>query len=394
MNIFRSLDGMAEAELTSGDICCALDDISAVGIQLWNVVPKGELGLRFWVRRRDWRKLKSLEDRKGNTLRLLKRRGLYWTGKGVLGRPVLVAGMALLLALALLLPSRIYFIRVEGNQTVPERLILETAAQSGIGFGASRRQVRSEKMKNKLLSALPELQWAGVNTYGCVAVISVKERSQVEEDVKSSEVSSMVAVRDGVVLSCTATRGDLRCAPGQAVTAGDVLISGYTDCGLTVTATQAAGEVYAQTRRILTMVTPTQCRIRGAIVSQRSKFSLVIGKKCINFYKGSGIWDTSCDKIETRYQLTLPGGFQLPVTLVKEVETIYATTEAKGMNASFLETAASGYLKQSMVAGSILHSDTAIAEMDGCLKLTGEYACAEMIGRMRQEIGVHNGKTN
>lgn len=35
-------------------------------------------------------------------------------------------------------------------------------------------------MKNALLSAIPELQWAGVNTYGCRAVISVRERTLPE----------------------------------------------------------------------------------------------------------------------------------------------------------------------------------------------------------------------
>lgn len=394
MGMFRSLSGMVRVELVSADMGRALDEISRESIEIWNAVPQGDLTLRFWIRRSSWRSLQKLEARKANTLKLIERGGIYWDAKKLLQRPVMIFGMALLLLLVCFVPSRIYFVKVEGNAAVPQRLILEAAAESGIRFGASRREVRSEKMKNRLLSALPELQWAGVNTYGCLAVISVRERNVSQELNDSDQVSSIVAARDGVILSCTATRGDLRCVPGQAVAVGDVLISGFTDCGLTVTATRAEGEIFAQTRRNLTVLTPAQCQVRGDIRAQRTKFSLIIGKKRINFYKGSGIWDASCDKIETRYHLTLPGGFQLPVTLVKEVERLCDLEVCQRDGAELLEQAAASYLKQTMVAGTIVHAAVEVTQCGDAMVLTGEYACTEMIGRTRQEIGDYNGKTS
>lgn len=394
MEFWSSAAGMVCLELTSADVARALDEINEAGIEIRNAAPTGNLTVCFSIRRTDWRRLKQLQLQ-GNTLKLLHRSGIYWSGKRLLHRPMLLLGLIMLILFALFVPSRVYFVRVEGNGTVPERLILEAAAESGIRFGASRRDVRSEKMKNRLLSALPQLQWAGVNTYGCVAVISVRERNIPDERIKSDEVASIVASRDGVILSCTATRGDLLCVPGQAVREGDVLISGFTDCGLTVTAARADGEIFAQTTRDLTILTPTDCQIQGSIRSKRTKYSLIIGKKRINFYKGSGIWGATCDKIETEYHLTLPGGFQLPVTLVREDVVSYDLADAERQNAdTLLAHSAESYLRRTMVAGTIIGADTRITGNDGAKCLTGTYACTEMIGKIRREIGEYNGKTS
>ena len=398
MGIWKGSTGMIQVELTSADITGALSAINDARIRIWNASAHGDLTIRFWAERHDNRKLSALAEKRGERLEVIRKKGLYWTLKNLLRRPVLVVGTVLLLMMVLFIPTRIYFVQVEGNETVPEKLIIAAAEESGICFGASRRAVRSEKVKNELLSALPQLQWAGVNTYGCVAVVSVRERSTPEETQTDDSVCSIIAARDGIILSCTATRGNLLCSVGQAVQQGDVLISGYTDCGLTVTATRAEGEILAETRRNLTVVTPSECQVRGEIQSQTTRYSLIVGKKRINFYKGSGIWDASCGKMYTEYHLTLPGGFQLPVTLVKEVQTTYELSTAEKEESSAteqLERFAESYLRQIMVAGSITNSDDLIAKENGIYSLAGEYACIEMIGRVqREKIGEYHGKTS
>ena len=163
MDIWKSLDGMVEAELTSAEPGAALEAANARGIPLYDVIQVGDLTARFRVRRRDYRALEALSEKRGETLRLRRRLGAYWTLKRLLARPMLMGALAVFLAAAIFLPTRIFFVRVEGNVTTPTRLILDAAGESGIRFGASRRAVRSEKMKNALLSALPQLQWAGVD---------------------------------------------------------------------------------------------------------------------------------------------------------------------------------------------------------------------------------------
>lgn len=398
MGIFKSMAGMVTVELTSADVAGAMQGINDLGIQIFKAQPRGDLTVQFEIYRRDFRVVGRFAAKRGERLKVLGRRGLYWTAKGLLKRPVLVLGVTALLFLALFVPSRVYFVRVEGNQTVPARLILEAAEQSGIGFGASRRAVLSEKMKNALLSAVPQLQWAGVNTYGCVAVITVRERAQTAPAEPEPAVSSIVAARDGVIISCTVTRGNGLCAVGQAVQAGETLISGYTDCGLSITATRAEGEVMAETRRNLTVCTPSEQLQRGDVEAETVRYSLLIGKKRINFYKGSGISDGSCVKMYSEYVLTLPGGFQLPAVLIKETVISYESETAAVEEQTAqqrLSDFAAHYLGQQMIAGQIMGRAEFFDTSDGVYCLTGEYACTEMIGRVQTEqIGEYHGKTD
>ena len=176
MNLFDTLSGAVRVQLTSADITGALADVNGAGIALRDAQMKEELTIRFTISRRDFKKLKIIARRRGDLLHLVSRQGIYWDLKHLTRRPVFVLGLAVLLALAMFIPSRVFLIEVQGNGTIPVNRIIETAESCGIRFGASRRAVRSEQVKNALLEAMPELSWAGVNTYGCRAVISVRQR--------------------------------------------------------------------------------------------------------------------------------------------------------------------------------------------------------------------------
>ena len=398
MGIFRSLSGMVVVEITSADPHRSAQQMSEAGIQLFQIQSINELTLRFQVRRPDYKRVKVIAGKMGDTLELKRRIGLYWTVRNLQKRKVLITGIALLALLTVCLPQRICFVQVEGNQTVPTLLILEKASQCGIGFGASRREVRSEKMKNALLSAIPQLQWAGINTKGCVAVISVREKTASEGMKAAPAVSRIVASRDAVIVGCTVEQGNAVCKVGQAVKEGELLVSGYTDCGLSIKATRSVGEVFGQTSRHLCAVMPSQYIRITEKQSEQRKYGLIIGKKRINFYKDSGILGTTCGKMSTVNYLTLPGGFVLPVALVTEVWTDY-DCEIGSVSADRAEMIlgdfADDYLMQHMIAGRILRQERVYGCENGMYSLQGEYACLEMIGREQSEETFGNyGKTD
>ena len=393
MNLWRSLSGMVEVRLTSADPADALRAINRAGIEVFHTSQEGDLTLLFVLRRMDHRRLRALARKRGERLELCRREGVYWTARRLIHRPVLLLGMGLILFLTLYLPSRVCFVEVEGNTDIPTALILEKAEACGIGFWADRREVRSEQMKNALLQAIPELQWAGINTYGCRAVISVRERPETETDTAPKEVCSIVAARDGVIQEITVLSGNRVCTVGQAVKAGQVLISGYTDCGICIRATRAEGEVFAQTQRSVTAVLPLQYTQKGQIQRQEKKYSLLIGKKLINFCKDSGISDTSCDKMYSVNYITLPGGYQLPIAIVTEVTTYYDTADLsmEEESAQQLITQFSGrYLTGLMTAGQIQQKFETLEWTEAVCILRGRYACVEMIGKTRHEENLYD----
>ncbi len=379
---------MIRLEWTAADVPGALDALTKAGITLYDTDALDDVTVRFGIQRQELAAVERLCEKRGDALRVLGRDGLYWQLRRLKKRPVLVLGIAVLICLTLLLPTRVFFVQVEGNNKLPVNRILEAAGESGICFGATRREVRSERMKNALLGELPELQWAGVNTRGCVAVITVREKPPEEKREEVPQVSSIVASTDGIILSATVTGGNLVCTPGQAVTQGQVLISGFTDCGIAIRATRAEGEVVAQTRHDLTVVTPAATSNRGAIREEAANYSLLVGKNRINLWKGSGIWEGSCGRMYEEYYITLPGGFRLPVALVKEVYTAYDTGDGNGDSQEsemLLSGFAEAILRERMLAGTILDRETDFRQYGDGFFLKGSYLCTEMIGRERIE---------
>ncbi len=392
------LTGCITLSFTGGDILRTLDELSAAGISVLHCQYISELEMVITIRWKDYEKVKTIADRRGDSIRAAGRSGLYWLLKTLGKRPVLLVGAIMLLAVSMWLPSRVLFVRVAGNTSVPSAYILEAAEEIGISFGASRRDVRSEQIKNALLEAVPELQWAGVNTIGCVAEIAVRERAMEELPKPDSGFGHVIAGMDGFILSATVTRGSLLCVPGQSVAAGDVLISGYTDCGLSIRAEQAQGEIFAATRRNLGLVAPASGIAVVQTEDANRKISLLIGKKRINLWKDSGIWDTTCDRMYEEYYITLPGGFRLPFGLCleryqsrRETQTTVNPEQTKTRMTDLAED----YLKGQMVSGAIRDSHVSFTEQEGIIQMTGEYSCVEMIGfRQRLEIGEENGESN
>lgn len=383
----------------SADVTNLLQTITKHNIPVFQVRNEDMLTVIFSVQYKDCPKVCALIEKHGDTYKPVSGSGLRFVMLSLLRRPVLLAVMVVLLVAPCILSTRVLFIEVEGNDKIPRRQILETASQCGICFGASRKAVRSEQMKNSLLSALPGLQWAGVNTKGCVATILVEEKSD-EESIHElqPQVCSIVASKDGMITSCVVRRGNPLCGVGQAVKAGQILVSGYTDCGLKIQATRAEAEIFANTLRRLTVVTPCQSIKRTKLTDEAVRFSLLIGKKLINFYKDSGISDASCVKMYEKKYLTLPGGKTFPVALIIEHTISYSTTETsiELQDASVtLLSAADKYLKAQMIAGQVLDTKTDILSTDGCYLLEGTYACNEMIGQVMNEERIYtNGKND
>ena len=398
MNFWRSVEGTVTVTVTGADIPGSLEGLRKQGIFLRDITQPDELTLQFSCSPGALGIIEQQCRKRGDAFSCGRRQGLYFRGRAMLKRPVLVAGLLLYLGLTLWLPTRVLFFQVEGNQQVPARLILETAADCGIRFGVSRRQVRSEKMKNALLKAMPQLKWAGINTNGCTAVIRVREREQPGAAAVSSGVSSIAAVRDSLVTSCTATRGKLLCAPGQAVRQGQILISGYNDLGICLQAGPAEGEIYGRTSREFQAVAPLNVMLRRECIGSDRRYHLILGKKRINFLKDSGIWDATCGRMYEEYYITLPGGFRLPVGIGVETRTRWALT-AGMLPEDSMGSSLSGFAEQQirsrMIAGQILSRKVSVSREEDRYVLTGRFFCEEMIGRViTEEIGVANGKTD
>ena len=389
MNRWQFLLERVTVEITSADSAAVLNALTAEKIWLQDVKYCDDLTLRASVSRQDRKALLAIANKHGADVKTIGASGVFLAVAAMCRRPVLLAFILVVFLLACFLPSRILFVSVEGNVSVANGYILEAAAECGIKFGAQRRQVRSEIMKNKLLEKIPQLQWAGINTTGCTAVISVREKTTQEKPTETkNQVSSIVASRDGIIQNCTVYQGNPLCTVGQAVKAGQTLVSGYLDCGIVTKTTQADAEIKALTSRELEVVAPAATAVKGEYLQKKTYYSLRIGKKLIKFYKDSGKSDATCGKIYSEEYVRLPGGFKLPIAIITETVLYYGDSSEEPVTSDggdWLADFAQAHLEDIMISGEIISEETAVNPTDDGCYLYSKYTCMEMIGQVKYE---------
>ena len=381
--------GKVSIRVTSADIARTVSCMLSEQILLENMKIQNDLVFTAIITEEGLRKLKTIHFSCGEQIEVISHDGFSREVTVWVKRPVFLTGIVLLIFLNIWIPSRVFFFRVQGNHVIPQKEIIEAAQDCGVRFGVSRRKINSERIKNDMLEKLPELRWVGITTKGAEATISVREgKNPKSKKGQDMGITSVVAARDGVIEECTVLKGNPLCRTGQSVKKGQVLISGYTDCGIAIRAEHAEGEILARTNRDLTVISPDHTVQRAEKIGETKRYSLLLGKKLIKFYNDSGISGTECVKMYSDYRLKLPGGFVLPVALVCERQLFFRPSEmvaAAGENPGWLRSQSESYLNNQMVAGKILDSHMGISRIPGAYQLNGSYSCLEMIGKVKSE---------
>lgn len=397
MGNFYKVDGIAILRVTSAYTAGALQKIQDAGISIYDVTVADPFTICFCAKRRDVATIKKICQKRGDRIDVEGWTGHVYYLIGLLKRPIFLAGIFCWLFLALWLPTKILFINVMGAENISEAYILECAAKCGIHMGATGKEVRSEQVKNALLSCMPDLQWAGVNTTGCVATIYVREKTAEGASSPKTSITDILSTQDGIISDITVYSGTALCKPGQAVKRGQALISCYTDNGQILAFTGARGEVYAETKRQIRAITLLNAYKRTHILSETENFYVVIGKNPIKFQKDSGILGDGCVKMYDIKECLLPGGFALPVTIIKETVTEYALEPVTltEEDCIWLEGYTEAYLSANLISGTILSAQTKTSQTDSLLYLLGTYDCREMIADYEcKGIIVEDGKNN
>ncbi len=381
--ILRYLLGTVTAELVSADPGRALSFYAGANITFTDPAVVAPLTLRVQLPAHQWRRFSALAEKRGDTCKVIARQGLHQTIREKRKRLPFLAVLCAMLLFALYAPTRLWFFRVEGNETIPSGEIVAVAQECGLTFWTRVKDVSSEEFKNQILNRIPELQWAGVNFTGGVATISVQQRLEGEAIRDTEQIANVVASRDGIILSMSVLGGQALCQPGQAVTAGEVLVTGCIEHEYQTQYTCADAEVYALTQRDLVAVYPRNTLAKRYTGQEDRCVKLILGRNKIKISGNSGISGTTCDKMTEEKVLTLPGGYMLPVALVTETYRFYETepVDTAMVAEDILMKELCQYVQADMIAGEILSCTSSMVDDGGVYRLNAIYSCREMIAR-------------
>ena len=175
-------------------------------------------------------------------------------------RAGLVVGAFLAMALIVASSLFVWDVQVSGNVELSEEEVLEELRACGFGVGSYLPTLQVRKIENRVLMASEHIGWLSINTKGTVAHVQVIEHIAGEsEGEKTSGMlpANLIATRDGQIEYVELYRGNVVVVAGQAVKAGELLVSGLYDSQTgSFRYTRAAGRVMARTERTITVEIP------------------------------------------------------------------------------------------------------------------------------------------
>ncbi len=383
MNWARYITGWSTVEVTGAEPEKLLYALAERGITFWAATPPKNYALTVEVPEKAAKLIPALARAVGCEMTGRSRHGIPALISRIRGRFALIACLSAALLTLLASSAFIWEIEITGNETIPEGVIRQALSECGVDIGAYWPAFSQDQIRNSVILRVPGIRWMTVSVRGSHAKVVVREAREPIETVDRKEYVAIVAEKAGLVEQVLPLWGTALVEANRAVLPGETLIGGYVTGRFGVQGpARAIGAVTARTWYELVAQAPVTVWEKGEDGGKTTRWSLLLGKTRINFYKGSSICPAGCDKIIKKYPLAKEGLFALPVTLEKTVLTEYALhrTEAAELRAEL-----EAQLMEELIAaigedGQVVSSDFTASEKDGIMSVTLRAECREQIG--------------
>lgn len=254
--------------------------------------------------------------------RVIDYRGLPQLLRKMTERAGLIVGAFLALSLIILSGLFVWDVQVSGNVTLTEEEVIKELRACGFGVGSYLPALRVREIENRVLIACERIGWLSINTDGTVARVQIIEHISGETDKENDSLvkrpANLVAARDGQIEYLELYRGNSMVTVGQAVKAGELLVSGLYDSQTgSLRYTRAAGRVMARTEHILRVEIPLCYEEKVYEKPVLGELELHFFNFSYKIFKNSRNQDTLCDIIKYNANLGQLGRNRLPLSLCR-----------------------------------------------------------------------------
>ncbi len=197
------------------------------GIPVFDIRRISETTATLQIYAADFVRLLPIRRRERCRIRILEKRGFAFRMRAVRRRPVLFVGLPFSVLLVWVLCSRIWLIRIEGTERVPEDEIIALLDEHGLSIGRRPKGNVLILAADDLSARIHDAAWVELDKEGIVLTVTVNESRPMHDAIDWSRPADLVAEKEATVLSIQTKRGKPMVSPGQTVYKGDVLISGH-----------------------------------------------------------------------------------------------------------------------------------------------------------------------
>ena len=358
-------------------------------IGFWDLRRIDEVTIEVSITLHAYKKLKPLLERIQAEVQQAKKQGVPIFLWRMRKRYALIIGLLLALTATWIMSLYIWDIRVEGNKTVPQIVILNALEELGVEIGAFGPRIEPEVIRNEVLLQLADVEWLTININGSRATVIVRERIHPPDRIEEDIPTAVYATQSGVIDKMVIWSGTPLVELGDTVEMGQDLITGRVDSLLGETYFQRAdGRVYARTWYTLSMSMPLESYKKVYTGESSTKSTIIFRDNRINLFFDSSISYRTYDKMVKTTDFVLPGGIILPIRRERRVYTEFeAVPQRMGENraALLLQERLLERLREHIgAAGEVLHTDFRVEIGEGIITVHLEAECREQIAALRR----------
>ena len=245
--LWRWLFGYLTIALCGENAEKVLNNAVKNGITIWNLKCKkgniiGNISIKNFI------KLRYAKRGIKCKIKILNKKGAVFKTKNYINRTGFFAGFVAFCVILFVLSNYVWIINVNGNEKISTAEILNSCKEIGIKEGISKNKINTKYDAQRLMLKQKGIAWSSFNIEGCVLTVNLTESATSDREERQIP-SNLKAGHVGIIKKVNVTSGNTVIKVGDAVSNGDLLVSGVIENLSSTVFVHSSGEVIAETKR-------------------------------------------------------------------------------------------------------------------------------------------------
>lgn len=192
-------------------------------IEIWNIRRKKDyliMSLTVAGYKELWHVCRKLNI----PIRIVKKKGGPFLLNKLWRRKVFAIGLILFILTLYIISSFIWFVEVQGLETIDHLEFQEFIAQNDLKRGKFKYNIDTDDLEQNIKLRFNEIAWVSVNIIGTQVLVEIVEKDPAQVTEKGP--SNIIAAKDAVITKILVLSGQKEVEQGQTVAKNQVLITG------------------------------------------------------------------------------------------------------------------------------------------------------------------------